>query len=218
MSYKRIERFEATMSTRSLSNYRMQGENPPFGEESVHELARRLRAVSLIDPVDLLQRISAGIETPLPKFSVGTATGVEPPLRRWDELERATPERLTPNQYQDFLEGRSPSEEAREFYASLYAREFLGSRREISRGILAFTLLTVLSALIVAAFAFTFRSLDLRPLAPRSPWMEWFEIAIIASGCLVVLVAALAAFLLWRSGDGRRIRGTKAKWETKPSR
>ena len=205
------------MSTRQLSNHLVQGENPPFGEESVHELARRLRAVSLIDPVDLLQRISAGVETPLPKFSVETAIG-ELPLRRWDEIERATPERLAANQYQEFLEGRSPSAAVIEFDDSLYGKDVLGSRREVSRGVLAFSLLTILSVLIVAAFAFTFRSLDLRPLALRAPWTEWFEIAIIASGCVVVIVAALATFLLWRSRDSRRVRGTKGKWETKLSR
>jgi hypothetical protein len=201
MSYKTIERFEATMSTPRLSNYPMQAENPLFGEESVHELARRLRAVSLIDPVDLLQRISAGVETPLPKFSVGSATD-EPSLKRWDQIERATPEKLTLNQYQEFLEGKPPSAAEKEIDASLNVKDIRESIARISTVVVVLAIVALLNGISVALFSIE---------AFRSSMTQWYEIAAVATSCVGTLIGILWVFAQRRLFDKDRPDSHSAK-------
>jgi hypothetical protein len=198
------------MSNRPLSNYPMQDETLQFGEDSVHELVRRLRAVSLIDPVDLLHRISAGAETPLPKFSVASTTS-EPLLRRWDEIERATPERLTPNQYQEFLEGKSPSAAAREYEASLYAKGIRESNAGISKAVFGLAIVALLNGISVALFSIE---------VFRSSMTQWYEIAAVATSCVGTLIGVLWAFAQRRSFDNDRPDRHSAKrtWETKTLR
>jgi hypothetical protein len=78
--------------------------NLVFGDEAVHRLAQQLYETAQIDPEDFLDLLTEGKETPLPLFHVENGEVAEPPS--WDSVERASPERLTSNQYLDFLQGK----------------------------------------------------------------------------------------------------------------
>lgn len=80
-----------------------QTERIVFGDEAAQLLAQQLRDVALMDPVEVLERVTEGHETLLPKFRA-SATEV-PKLKPWDAVQRASPQPLSATEYWKFLQG-----------------------------------------------------------------------------------------------------------------
>ena len=129
-------------------------EKPVFGDEAVRRLAQKLYETALIDPADLLARLSDGTETPLPEFYVEGRSA--PTLRSWDSVQRATPAPLTAAQYEQFLEGRSVSAQIGTSDPSLYLdREVVAYLRESRRDWIIFASVSAISATIAVLVSFT---------------------------------------------------------------
>lgn len=79
-----------------------QTERVVFGDEAVQLLARQLRDIALMDPVEVLERVTEGQGTLLPKFR---ASATEPKLKPWASVRRATPQPLSASEYLKFLQG-----------------------------------------------------------------------------------------------------------------
>jgi len=152
------------------------GGGETFTDETALDLARRLQRLALIDPTDVLRRVSAGDEDILPRFATPTA---EPALRSWKSIERASPRRLSLNQYQQFLEGKSPSSEIETLDVALYLdREVASYLRESRRDWWIFGGAAAVSAIVGGLASFAVLSLG---------WLQGIAMGFAA-------VAAVSAF------------------------
>jgi hypothetical protein len=191
---------------------RAHGKNPAAGDGVLQAVVRQLWQVSRLAPDDLLARVSAGDEALLPRYVTETADE-RSLVRSWESIERATPARLSPHQYQQFLAGESPTTAAAALDLHWYADRLLTSYLKESRLDLIFTALSVGLVILLSTVFFSFFS---------TQWlsMQWLQIAVGVMGGLLVIIGGIRTFTGWKffSHGSQHIRSRhKSKWEAKTS-
>ena len=195
------------MATGHMTTYAApaHGKNPAMGDGVLQDLAHHLWRVSRMAPDDLLARVSAGDETLMAKFVTETAD--EKSLSRsWDSIERASPARLSPRQYQEFLAGESPT--TTPFDLQWYTDDLLTSYLKEARLRLLFTIVSVGFVVLLSSVFFSDVS------------AQWLQIAVGVVGGLLVILGGIGTFTEWKffSHASHYIRSRrKGKWEAKTS-